>query len=493
MRRRLLHLFHLVIALSLGAGCQTTAPKKDDGRAPPNEPWRATRPPPGPVPAFALPQFQKAELKNGMTVYVVEEHGLPMVTAAVVVRAGSAQESAKDAGLAALTFDLLDEGAGSLSNLALANAFAALGTKVQSETRREIGIVRVELLKKHVEAGLELLGTVVRKPTFAQADFDRVRSQMVARVEERAGDPDAIAATLTASLAFGADHPYGHDDLGTADTLAKLSVSKVKKFWSEHAGPKNAALVLIGDLTLAEGKAWGDKQFGKWSGSAKAPKAPADPKIRTGLTLAMVDVPGAPQTAIRIARATMARGDPEESAMIVFNEILGGSFSSRLNLKLREEKGWTYGAFTRSERRKGKGPFAIVTDVATPMTADAVGEIMAQLEAVKTGVNDDELARAKEGYVKSMPGWLGLPPVQVEAAGILFAYDLPGDYYAKLVDGVNAVNGDAVKKMAERVIVNEDLVVVMVGDHKTIEPAVKAKNLGEILLFNRDGTPAAKK
>lgn len=478
----------LALSTLCALACQSTGDKNaNSGRVPPDEPWRSTKPAPGPVPEFKLPQFQRAELKNGMVLYVVEDRGLPMITAAIVVRGGSAQESAKDAGLASITYDLLDEGAGSMNNLQLANAFAALGTQLETENSREVGIIRVQLLKKHAEAGLDLLGTVVKKPTFAAADFDRVRSQAVARVREREGDPASIAATVTSSLVFGAEHPYGHDEQGSADTLGKLTVAKAKKFWSDHAGPKNAALVLIGDISLDEAKALGDKHFGK-SGSARAPKAPADPKTRTSMTIAIVDVPGAPQTAIRVSRASMARGDPDESAMIVFNEILGGSFSSRLNLKLREEKGWTYGAFTGSDRRRGKGPFGVFTDVETSTTADAVAEILAQLDGIKTGVTDDELARAKEGWVKSMPGWLGMPSAQVAAAGMLFGYELPTDYYAKLVEGVNAINGDAVKKMAERVIVKEDLVVVMVGDKASIEPKVKEKNLGDVVVVNKDGS-----
>lgn len=497
MSSSLLRTLVLVAATSffggaIGSACATTPDTKASGRMPPDEAWRAQRPRAGPVPAFTLPIFQKAELKNGMTLYVVEEHGLPMITAAVLVRAGSAQENPKDAGLALLTYDLLDEGAGALNNLGLANAFGALGTEVAIDSSRELGVVRVQLLKKHADAGLDLLATMVRKPTFAPADFERVRGQHVDRLKEREGDAGQVAAALTSSLVFGADHPYGHDDEGSAATLQKLSVTKIKKFWAENAGPKNAALLLIGDITLEEAKALADKHLGKWSGSAKASKAPADPKARSAMTLALVDVPGAPQTAVRVARAAMARGDPEEAPMIVFNDILGGSFSSRLNLKLREEKGWTYGAFTGSDRRKGKGPFGVFTDVETASTADALGEILLQLESMKTGVSDDELARAKEGYVKSMPGWLGLPSAQVGAAGNLFAYDLPADYYAKLVEGVSATTGDAVKKMAERVLVKEDLVVVLVGDRATIEPKLQEKALGAWVVFNRDGSPEKK-
>jgi predicted Zn-dependent peptidase len=185
----------------------------------------------------------------------------------------------------------------------------------------------------------------------------------------------------------------------------------------------------------------------------------------------------------------MARGDPDEGAMIVFNEILGGSFSSRLNLKLREEKQWTYGAFTGVDRRLGKGPFGVFTDVQTENTVDAVSEILAQFDAFKaSGVTDDEMKRAKEGWVKSMPSFLGMPDAQIGAAATLFSCDLPPDYYAKMVEAVSAVKAEDVKRMAERALVKEDLVVVLVGDKAVVEPKLAEKALGPIHHFERDGT-----
>lgn len=478
--------------LVIPSGCATTSEAKPgvSRREPPSDPWRATRPAPGPAPQFKLPTFQKAELKNGLTLLVVEEHSLPMVEAAVVVRAGSARESAREAGLAALAYALLDEGAGSMNNLALAEAFGALGAQLRTEAASEYGMARVQLLKKHADGGLELLSTVVRKPTFAQADFERVRAQLAGQLKARAGDPAAIADTVYTQMAFGVDHPYGHDAEGTAASLEKLSLSKVKKFWSDNAGPKNAALVLTGDITLDEAKALADKHFGKWSGGPKLGKAPADPKLRDKVKLGIVDIPGAPQTALRVGRALMARGDADEGALIVFNEILGGSFSSRLNLKLREEKQWTYGAGSFAERRQGKGPFAVATDVQTANSVDAVAEIFAQFEGMKAGPTDDEVARAKDGWVKSLPSVLGLPQVQVGSAATLFVYGLAPDYYAKLVESVQAVNAEAVKKMAERALIKEDFVVVLVGDRATLEPALKEKALGDLVFFQRDGSEA---
>jgi zinc protease len=417
-----------------------------------------------------------------------------MITAGVVVRGGSAAETAKEAGLAALTYDLLDEGAGSFNNLQLANEFAKLGSRVQTYSRREYGAVQVELLKKNADAGMDLLSTIVRKPTFAQADFDRVRAQRMAIVKQREGQPRLIAQSVFDELAYGGDHPYGHDEDGTSASLEKLTKARVQKFWTDVAEPKNAALILAGDITLDEAKALGEKHFGKWIGAGHAEKTPADPKVRSALKIAIVDVPGAPQSIVRVGRAVMAHQDPDEAALVVFDEIMGGQFSSRLNLKLREEKQWTYGAKSKVELRLGKGPWMLASDVQSPNTADAVNEILAQFDLVKSkGVTDDEVARAKDGYIKSLPGVLGLPQQQIGAAATLFTYNLPSDYWDKRVEAVKAVKADDVKKMADRVLVKEDMVVVVVGDKASVEPKLKSVAGSELASFNRDGSEVAQK
>lgn len=499
--RALLSTLLAALGLVLGAttACSTTrSAEAGPRREPPHEPWRDARPAAGPPAALALPVFQKAELKNGLTVFVVEEHSLPMVEAAVVLRAGTASETSKEAGLAALTFAMLDEGAGGMNHLALANAFGDLGARLEAGVTSEVGSVRVPLLKRHVDRGLELLATVVRRPAFAPADFTRVRAQLVGELRAREGQPAAIAAAIGDALVFGADHPYGHDPQGTLTSLEKLTAARVKRFWAEHAGPKSAALVLTGDITLDEAKALAEKHFGKWSGGSRTPKAPADPPPRTALRLALVDVPGASLTAVRLSRAVMARGDPDEAALLVLNDILAGSFSSRLNLKLREEKQWTYGAHSVADRRRGKGPWVVTAEVETPHTVEAVNEVLWQLDAVRTGgATADEIARAKEGFVKSLPGTLGLPKLQVDAAAVLFAYDLPVDYHAQLADAVNDVTADDVKAVAESVLVRDDFVIVLVGDKAVVEPKLqdlskltelKEKGLGEVLVFRRDGS-----
>jgi zinc protease len=495
-RLRLVVLPTVALALAAGALVGACASTPRGGGTPPNrvapqEPWRATRPATAAATDAPLPTIQRADLKNGLTLLVIEDHALPTIDAALVVRAGAVADG-RDAGLAALTWDLLDEGAGGLNAAGVANAFADIGTAVTTQADRERGLLRTRFLAKHADKAVELLALLAQKPAFAGADFDRLKKLHLDALREKQGAPDTIARQALAAATYGGDHPYGQPVDGTAASLEKLKPGAAKRFWADHAGPKAAALVLVGDVTLDEAKALAEKHFGRWKGAAKAAKAPASPKPRAGTQIVIVDFPGAPQTQIRVGRALIAAGDVDEPALTLMNEVLGGMFSSRLNLKLREEKQWTYGVSSSFDARLGPGPFVISTDVQTPHTVDALVEILAQLDGLRAaGVRDDELALARASYVKGLPALFALPPLQLDVAARLFALGQPLDRYTTLAAAVNATTADQVKKAAERALVREDLVVVLVGDRASIEAGLKDRNLGEVRVLGRDGAPLA--
>lgn len=492
LRLRRLFFAAVVASIAGGSACVTARndADADASREAPKEPWRATRPAAGPPLELKLPDFQKAELKNGLTVIVIEDHGLPTVRASLVVKAGSSVDG-KEAGLASLTWDLLDEGAGTMNAPGVANAFADIGSAVSVGAGREYGTISAGFLKKNADRGLELIGLIAQKPAFAAADFDRVKKLAVDALKAKDGDPEAVLADVIAGEVFGRDHAYGHTVDGNLATVDKIKPSSVKRFWSDYAAPKSAALVLAGDLTLDEAKALAEKHFGKWRGGGKAQKPPTPPKAKTVTKIFVVDFPGAPQTMVRVARPLLAVNDPDEAAIIVMNQVLGGMFSSRLNLKLREDKQWTYGAFSWVDPRSGVGPFVVGADVQTPNTGDAVKEIFDQFDTLKTGgVTEEELALGKANFVKSIPGLYALPAATEGAAAELFALGQPFDHHAKLVAAVSTVTGEQAKKAAERAIVKEDFVVVLVGDREAIEAGLKDKNLGEIVFLNKDGSVA---
>jgi zinc protease len=435
MNRLLCSSFAVLAAIG-GAGCQTTAATSTSTTAPrtgANEPWRKDQPQGTVAAEMRLPSLQRVELKNGLTLIVVEDHSLPVVHVNVVIRAGSAADG-KDAGLAALAYDAAVEGgAGTMAASAISNAFADLGTELGSGAGVESGSLSTRVVKRHLDKALELVSLVLQKPTFNGPDVDRLRGLHLAEAQARAGDPGAVVAEISADKLYGADHPYGHR-FGSAASIDKLTAAKVKRFWSDAVSARSTAIVMVGDVSLDEAKALADKHFGKLKQGSKAGKPPAAPKARTARKVYLVDTgPGPTQAVISVSRPLLAVKDPDEASMIVVNQVVGGMFTSRLNLKLREEKGWTYGAGSWFSARSGVGPWTLQTSVETVHTAEAVHEVIGQLDTLKTGgITDEELTMAKANYIQSLPGVLGMPTVVVNSASNLFVLGLPMDHYPSL-------------------------------------------------------------
>lgn len=481
-----------ILALSTGwLGCaqqkaviQESAPT---WRTAPAEPFRAERPPAGPEAALTLPRFQEATLQNGLRVIVSENHALPVVQMQFVLRAGSVSEKASDAGLSALTFDLLDEGAGKMSALGLSEAFGNLGTQVATGSGLEAGYISLGILRRNLEPGLDLVAAMVQRPTFASEDFKRVQERHLSALKQRAGQPDLVAGDVFASGAYGSSHPYGQPGHGTALTLKKLSPRQVKKFWKRHAVPGAAALVFAGDVTLDEAVALAEKAFGKWRG--KVPKRPALPDpAASALAIRLVDAPGAPQTVVRVGRAVLRRGDEDEAAMAVMNQILGGMFSSRLNMNLREAKGWTYGAFSSVHARAALGPLVAGANIQRPHSAAALREVLAEFARLRReAVTEEELQVAKGNYVRSLPGLFDTVESTCSAGASLFVQDLPLDHYGTWAERVMAVRAADVQQAAGRALAQEGLVVVMVGDASEVKPALEALSLGDVQVVSPSG------
>ncbi|MCC7074386.1 MAG: insulinase family protein, partial [Deltaproteobacteria bacterium] len=438
-RSRLLVCVALCALCAHGLACTTT----DDGkskqrRVVPDEPWRQARPPAGPVPELTLPTTQRVELKNGLDLIVVEDHALPVLSARVVVRVGSAQDG-KDPGLAALGWELIDEGAGALNQLALANAIAGLGAELSTACSLESGAAQLEVASGKAEAGLRLLASVVSRPTFATPDVERARDRALAGLAERHADAGMVADALASALIYGSEHGYGHDGAGTADALAKVSSLKLKTFWSTYAAPHNAALIIAGDITLEQAKALANKTFGLWSGGGRAPKAPPEPAPRSAITIASVDFPGAAHTALRVGRAGLASSDADLPALMVLNGVLGGLRSSRLASKLREEKQWASSVQLTQAEALGRGPWLLRAEVDTTAVGDVVAETLAQLEAIKGGVTDEELARAKDGWLQALPGRHAPPREWVRALDAAYSQGFDPEMLAKMAEAVRAV------------------------------------------------------
>jgi predicted Zn-dependent peptidase len=468
-----------------GSKTATTAEKKSDVPAVPKDAaWRQSVPEGGPPPTPVLPKFQVATLKNGMTVIVPDQKSmLPLVSFGVITKGGAATDPAGHAGVAALTYSMLGEGAGKRDALAFSDAVADVGAQFGSAADRDRGTVFIGGLKRNGDAMLSLLADSVIRPRLLEKDFDRRKKQMVAALERNRGSPQGLAFEALPALIYGPEHAYGHPPNGTVESIAKLTLADVKKAKARMLGPRVSALVAAGDITLEEATKLAEKYFGAWSD--KTPPAPTiaglEAKPRDSVVLIQKD--NAPQTMVVIGRPIFGRGHPDEAAMTVLNEIYGGAFTSRLNMNLREDKGYTYGAQSQATFRLGAGVFAAFSAIRQDATAQGLLEFFNELDGLKKKPPDDaEVGLAKAGIIRSLTGSFERTAAIATAADVIFVYGLGPDYYTKLGDKYAAVTTDAVRDAAAKYLVPELMQVLLVGDSAKIKESVVKDNLGPVVV-----------
>ncbi len=469
--------------------------KKEEAKeqTPDPEPWRAKPPKAEPASAFLAPVPQRMTLPNGLTVLVVEQHKLPVVAANLVVLSGSDANPPDKPGLASFTADMLDEGTGKRSTLELADDIAQIGAQLSSASSSDSSSVSVRVLKKNIDPAFELLSDVALDPAFAQNELDRVRKQRLVQLLQLRDNPNQLASRVFYRVVFGSKHPYGNIDLGTEESNKGITREELQSFWKTSYVPANAALVIAGDITASEARALAEKYFGKWQGTKPASKLEAASNALTR-HIVIVDKPGAPQTQIRVGQIGLARNDPDYVPVSVMNAALGGNFSSRINLNLREKHGYTYGAFSVFSYRRVPGPFFIGGGIRTDATAPAVREVFNEVERLRSEpVTPEELALAKDSIARSLPGLFETTVSTASTIGSLFVYNLPLDYYRSLPAKIDAVTAADVQQMAKKYLTPESMVVVAVGDRAKIEPELKKLDLGASEVRDFEGNPVAAK
>jgi zinc protease len=452
-----------------------------------DEPWRAEAPEPGQARPLQIPVPASFELPNGLTVLVNERPGLPVVAATFVVKTGSGANPLDKPGLASFTAALLDQGTATRSALEIADEIAGLGGSLTSASTMDVTQVSARSLRRTFPALLEVMADIVRRPAFPAAEVDRQRARRLASLVQQRENPNAVAATAMAAALYGSGHPYGYTELGTEASNRALMRDDFEAFWRQHFVPSNAALVVSGQITTAELRPLVEKAFGDWARGT--PSAPAlGSATTTAARLVLVDKPGAPQTQLRVAAVGVARSTPDYEAIEVMNEALGGLFSSRINMNLRERHGYTYGARSQFVYRRAPGPFVVSTGVRTEVTAPAVTEIFKEIRGVRDqALASDELTLAKDSLVRSLPAQFETSARVTASTAGLFAYDLGLDYYAKQPARISAVTGDQVKTAAGKYLVPEQLVIIAVGDRARIGSDLQKLKLGPIEIRNADG------
>jgi zinc protease len=449
--------------------------------------WRVAQPGVGPASNLTLPVPQRFTLPNGLTVLLLEQHKLPVFVASLYVLRGSEANPLQLPGLASFTADMLDEGTTTRSAPQLADDAAQIGTSLVATSASDRSAVGIAALRRNADAAFDLLADVALHPAFPPAEIERLRNERLTDLLQQRDDPRALAARVFNLAVYGSAHPYGFIELGTERALKAMTRGDLEQFWRAGYLPGNAALVVSGDITADDLRQLAEKYFGKWSGAAAAVQLPAVPQAR-GRNLIIVDKPSAPQTALRIGQVGVARSTPDYVALEVMNTELGGLFSSRINMNLREAHGYTYGAGSRFAFRRGPGPFYVSTSVRADATAPAVREIFNEIERMRaTRVTADELRLARDSFARSLPALFETSMQSVGSIGELYLYGLPLDFYGTLPANIDKVGAEDVQRVARQYLTPENMTVVAVGDRKLIAPGLVNLKLGPVELRDFDG------
>jgi zinc protease len=454
--------------------------------------WRKTVPKAGAPPAVHLPVPSTFTLENGLKVYLVEDHALPILSASFVSRAGSETNPQGKGGLATLTAETMGDGTESRDLKKLADDEELVGVRISPGASMDGSSAGMSMLTSNTDHGIELLSDVIEHPAFRQEDVDLRRKQRLTRIAQETDSVQAMAQRVGPKLVFG-DSPYGQSISGTRESVEALNRDDLTSFYKSHYGPADSALLLAGDITPAEARRVAEVYFGKWTGTAsEAVTLPPAPEMQA-THIVIVDKPGAPQTMLMAFGLGLPANSPELPALQVMNYTLGGSFASRINMNLREEHGYTYGASSGYRSYRAGGQFIAGGLVRTDVTAPAARELMKEITQFPSNPpTEAELTASKDALVQSLPGNFETTFSATLAMQSIFLYDRPLDYYAKLPERYRAVTAEDVARVAKEDLHPNALVIVAAGDRAKIEPGLKDAGLGTVEVRDINGDLATK-
>jgi zinc protease len=479
-----------------GAAPPTTAAKGAGGKGQDKSKLGGlyVQPKPKADPAFKLPQVQRRKLSNGLEVLIVEQHELPVVNMNLVLRTGGAADPQDRAGLASLTAALLDEGTKTRSALDVSNQLAAIGARLSTGSDFDSSSANLLTLSKHLDRALEIYSDVITNPAFPENELELQRKSRLATLLQRRDNASAIATVVYASLLYGRNHPYGHSTIGDEQSVRAIANDDVRRFYETYYRPNNAALIVAGDVKPATLIPKLEKAFANW----KRGEVPAinieTPAVRDKATLYIVDRPGAAQSVLMIGQVGQPRSTPDYFPLLVMNTMLGGQFTSRVNMNLREEKGYTYGARTSFDYRRGAGPFMATAGVQTAVTKESVYEFLKELRGIRgeRPVTQSELEFSKQAIIRGFPRTFETPEQIANRLTDIVLYNLPDDYFNNYIARVRSVTVQDVNRVANRYLDPSRMAILVVGDRKVIEPGLRSlTDVGQTVTFiDPEGRPA---
>ena len=451
---------------------------------------RSRMPEVGPDPAFRFPSVARHTLPNGLQMRTVEHHTVPVVSMVVEVDGGSVADPPELEGLAAITADMLDEGTGSLSAIEVSERLDRIGAQYDVNVGPDATRLSLTTLQRFADRGAEWLAELLIRPSLRASDFDRVRQMRVDRLRQLKDLPSAVAERAFIRLMYGA-HPYGHLSIGNSQALAATTLEDVTAFHAARFRPSSTTVTVAGPGGHAGLLELVARSFADWSETVapadEAPPVVTSPPAGTS-RLTVVSREGAPQTELRIGHLSARRDSPDYPALLVMNAVLGGEFVSRLNLKLREEKGYTYGARSGFDWRRGMAPFALRASVHTAATADAISDCLAELDGIRGArpPSEHEMLLAKASLTRGYPRGFETAQQVAQSVARLALYGLPDTYFEEFVPRVQAIEAADVMRVAEQHVDPARAATLVVGDHQAIAESLQSLGLGEPALLPAD-------
>jgi zinc protease len=463
---------------------------KSDDKKEKTKPDTSKLPKAGADPKFSLPPIEKMKLSNGLEVWTVRQSELPIVSMNMVLKTGGTFEPADKSGVSSLTATLLDDGTKTRSALDIANQLQAIGASVGAGSGWDSTNVSMSSLTKNMDQALDIFADVIVNPTFPESELESTRRRTVGSFIQRKSNPNAISGLVYDRVLYGKDHPYGRQLTGDENTIKAITRDDIVKTYESTYRPNNAVLIVVGDVDPKALAPKLEKAFANWKpGTIPTGTLPEAPQMeKAGIFL--VDRPNSAQSVVSIGQIGVSRDNPDYFPLQVMNSILGGQFSARVNMNLREDKGYTYGARTGYVYRRGAGPFSASADVQTAVTKESVQEFLKEINGVRGAnpVTQQELEYNKQSLIRAYPrGFETVGQISNQLSNLV-TYNLPDSYFNDFISKVNAVTLADVNRVANKYLTPDKLAIVIVGDRKVIEPGLKELSY-PIVILDTEGNP----
>ncbi len=442
----------------------------------------------GPIPKLALPPIDKAKLSNGLEVWMVQQNELPIVSMNLVLKTGTANEPDDRTGVAGLTTSLLDDGTKTRSAVEIANQLQAIGAFVGAGGSWDSTTVTLQTLTKNLDKALDIYSDVIMNPIFPASELESLRARSIIGLQQQKTNPNAIANTAYNKVLYGT-HPYGRDN--TEATLKAISRDDLVKYYGETFRPNNGVLIVVGNFEKAALKTKLEKAFAGWASNGMvAAKTLPQTKTLDKTAIYLIDRPNSAQSVVSIGQVGIDRMNPDYFPVVLMNSILGGAITSRISMNLREDKGYTYGANSGIQFRRGAGPFRAGGDMQTAVTKESIMELMKELNGIRGGIpiTQKELDYNKQSLIRRYPSAFETVGGISAQLSNLVVYNLPDTYFNDYISKINGVTLDDVNRAAKQYLDPSKMAIVIVGDRKVIEPGLKELGYG-IIILDADGNP----